>query len=412
MHVYFLVFLLSVFYSCPILQGSFFEERCFLPLRVDHRIKEISERFLRQNDVEGMAIAFCIDGCEFFFNFGINPVDKRHISSRTLFPMGSPSRFFTPTILALAAFRNKIALEDSIINNLPITGEGNLPIRNVTFLDLATHTSGLPRVFPRRREGCFAFNGEGAEFQSRRIEAEDSFINNLSITGEGNLPNQPLAPAGEGAFRDNEDEEVFEFLRNWCPTFPIGSRIAFSEFGFEIIESALSRIENKSCNSIIEDEIFAPLGMGFTSLEECPPWRRFFASGFFQDDEIDPKFKSNSRKVARNFFSTSRDMLNFLQANLGFRGPLHLIGAMRLAQQGFFPVRSNLVFGLGWRRFTTFNGLVFVDMKGGAPGVSSFYIGMIPEQGIGIVILATKSRIHIRRLGRRLLILLSTIERF
>jgi D-alanyl-D-alanine-carboxypeptidase/D-alanyl-D-alanine-endopeptidase len=73
--------------------------------------------------------------------------DSRPLNGDTIFEIGSLTKVFTSLLLADMAARNEVALSDPIAKYLP--SDVKVPMRNgrsITLQDLATHTSGLPRL--------------------------------------------------------------------------------------------------------------------------------------------------------------------------------------------------------------------------------------------------------------------------
>src|ERR1022692_1834766 len=78
-------------------------------------------------------------------NFSIN--DPRPVGNDTVFEIGSTTKVFTSTILADMVQRGEVSLDDPVSKYLP--AEVKMPQRGgkqITLVDLATHTSGLPRL--------------------------------------------------------------------------------------------------------------------------------------------------------------------------------------------------------------------------------------------------------------------------
>jgi beta-lactamase class C len=99
-------------------------------------------------------------------------------------------------------------------------------------------------------------------------------------------------------------------------------------------------------------------------------------------------------------------MATFLAANLGElpdQGPLEQ--AMKLAQQPAFAVNSRFTQALVWQRVRN-DGLTIVDKNGGLNNTST-YIGMIPDRGLGIVILCNRGKAPATRRGRQILLTLA-----
>ena len=73
--------------------------------------------------------------------------DSRLLNGDTIFEIGSVTKVFTSLLLADMVARNEVALNDPIAKYLP--SDVKTPGRNgqsITLEDLATHTSGLPRL--------------------------------------------------------------------------------------------------------------------------------------------------------------------------------------------------------------------------------------------------------------------------
>jgi len=83
-----------------------------------------------------------------YYPYGTVEKDGKEIDENTIFEIGSISKVFTTLILADMIEKGEINLDDPIDKFLPETIE--TPSKNgkkITLLDLARHTSGMPR-FP------------------------------------------------------------------------------------------------------------------------------------------------------------------------------------------------------------------------------------------------------------------------
>ncbi len=73
--------------------------------------------------------------------------DPRALNGDTIFEIGSATKVFTALLLADMAEHHEVALDDPVAKYLP--SGVKMPERNsrvITLVDLATHTSGLPRL--------------------------------------------------------------------------------------------------------------------------------------------------------------------------------------------------------------------------------------------------------------------------
>lgn len=84
--------------------------------------------------------------------------DPRLLNGDTIFEIGAATKVFTSLLLADMVERGEVALEDPVAKYLPATVK--MPSRNgrsITLIDLATHTSGLPRLPGNMNPNCGLF---------------------------------------------------------------------------------------------------------------------------------------------------------------------------------------------------------------------------------------------------------------
>jgi beta-lactamase class C len=315
-------------------------------------IDDIIISTMKQKDIPGIAVALYYDGKGYIFCYGVADREKnKAITADTIFEIASITKVFTSTDLALQVEHGTMSLNNRLTRYLPSIDKSKGAINQVTLEQLATHTSSLPRSLP-----------PGKEY------------------------NRPM---------------VDTFLQNWQPMYPIGTRYVYSNLGFGLLGNALENVENKSYEQLIRDDITKSLEMDSTMVNVPAAFMDRFAQGYSREGELRPQWQDPFLPGGWALRSTASDMLKFLKANLGVGKPTDLLKAMQLAQKGYYKVNNNLTIGLGWQRVHV-NDLLFIDKNGGLPGFSS-YIGMIPEKGIGLVILANKTKIESTPLGRRIL---------
>ena len=94
----------------------------------------------------GVAVAVRINGETRFFNYGFaNDARKERVTADSIFNLGSVGKVFATTILAEAVKRGELSLDDPVAKYVTELERGG-DIRQVTLGQLASHTSGLPRV--------------------------------------------------------------------------------------------------------------------------------------------------------------------------------------------------------------------------------------------------------------------------
>lgn len=179
--------------------------------------------------------------------------------------------------------------------------------------------------------------------------------------------------------RDNRTKKrIIERLKELKPQQPKGIYV-YSNLGFGLLGYALESVGQQSFAKMIEKDILQPLHMNASYVEVRNAWP---ASGAIR--------------------SNTKDMLQFLKLQLGLYGPKELIQAAKTTQKEVIKIGKNLAMGLGFQRYTK-NKRLIIDKNGGHPGYSS-YIGIIPDKGIGVVILMNKAKVGATQFGRKLLL--------
>lgn len=310
---------------------------------------------MQKKNIPGMAVAIFYDNQGYVMSFGIADLTTyAPVTGDTIFEIASLTKVFTSTDLAVQVDRGNMRLTDPVAPFLPGISAYRNPFTQVTFLQLATHTSGLPRSPP---------------------------------------------PA-----RNQSEKSILAYLNQWKPDHPIGTNYLYSNLGYGILGMALANRVRTSYDLMLQHDILQPLGMTSTMTKVPAGLMKNYAQGYGPQGNPTPQLK-NILLGGGALRSTATDLLKFLEANLGVNAPQELAYAIQIAQKGYYRVNDKLIMGLGWQRFQA-NDFLIIDKNGGVPGFSS-YIGMLPNEKIGVVILANKSKIQSTEIGRRLLKILA-----
>ncbi|HEY0320335.1 MAG TPA: serine hydrolase [Pyrinomonadaceae bacterium] len=268
------------------------------------------------------------------------------LNGDTIFEIGSVTKVFTSILLADMALRGEVSLNDPAAKYLPKLVK--VPTRNgkeITLLDLATHTSGLPRL-------------------PGNMKPKD--------------PNNPYA--------DYTVEQMYEFLSGYQLTRDIGEKYEYSNFGAGLLGHILSLRAGTDYETLVIKRICKPLGMDSTRAKLTPQMQARLATG--HDDGGRPVMNWDLPTLAGAgaLRSSTNDMLKFLAANMGL-SKSSLLPAM---QKSHAMQRSTDVpeisIGLGWHILNKF-GTEIVWHNGGTAGYHSF-IGFDKKKGLGVVVLS------------------------
>jgi CubicO group peptidase (beta-lactamase class C family) len=273
--------------------------------------------------------------------------DPRVLDGDTVFEIGSVTKVFTSLLLSDMVQRGQMALTDPVSKYLP--AGVRMPQRNgkqITLQDLATHTSGLPRL-------------------------------------PANLkPKDPANP-----YADYSVAQLYEFLSSYELTRDIGSQYEYSNLSGGLLGHVLTLRAGMDYEAMVRARITAPLNMKSTSIALSPEMKARMAVG--HDDKLKPvaNWDLPALPGAGALRSTANDLLTFLAANLGYiKTPLAPAMAAMLDVRR--PTGApGLDVALAWHIFSMPLGGTVIWHNGGTGGYRSF-IGYDPKTRIGVVVLA------------------------
>ena len=311
----------------------------------------------------GVAVAVRMDGKTSFFNYGMaDNAQNRSVTSDSIFNLGSVGKVFATTLLAQAVKTGELSLNDPVAKYVTELQRGG-DIRRITLGQLASHTSGLPRV-PQQYETWHK--------------------------GRYTWP------------------DFVRFLNSWKagPNHEPGQQYLYSNAAMVLLRVALERRFDNRFAALMHQRLTGPLGMTSTAL----PLPRDLLGRAVQG--YGPMGKPIGRPGMEGgtfkwpgsgqIYSSSRDMAAFLAANLSeLPGHRPIENAMALAQQPVFTVGSRLKLGLAWQNVSSGN-FTIIDKNGGLPNTST-YIGFAPQRKLGVVILVNRGKQHATGIGRQII---------
>jgi D-alanyl-D-alanine-carboxypeptidase/D-alanyl-D-alanine-endopeptidase len=271
------------------------------------------------------------------------------LDGNTVFEIGSITKTFTSALLADMVQRGEVRLDDPVSKFLPAAV--HVPQRGgkqITLLDLATQSSGLPRL-----------------------------PNNMS-------PANALNP-----YADYSVQQLYDFLSHYELTRDIGSQFEYSNLGVGLLGHALALRAGKSYEALLTERILEPLGMHETRITLTPEMREHLAVGHASNGTVMQNWDLPTLAGAGALRSTANDMAKFLAANLDSTAG-RVARALAVAH---VPLRGagsdQMKIGLVWLTLNQF-GTPLVWHNGGTGGYHSF-IGFDPAKGRGVIVLANIS---------------------
>jgi D-alanyl-D-alanine-carboxypeptidase/D-alanyl-D-alanine-endopeptidase len=275
----------------------------------------------------------------------------RKVDADTLFEIGSVTKVFTSLLLADMVRRGEVALDDPVAKYLPAgtkVPEGGG--KQITLVDLATHTSGLPRM-------------------------PDNFA-----------PMDPNNP-----YADYDVARLYAFLAGHQLRRDIGSKFEYSNLGVGLLGHALSRRTGMDYETLVRTRITEPLHMDSTAVTLTPALTTRLATGY--DPSLDPvaNWDLGVLQGAGALRSSANDLLKLLAAELGYT-PTPLkpdMDAMLAIRRSMGAPRAEQA--LGWQVFGFPQGEI-VNHNGGTGGYRS-YVAFDLKRRVGVVVLSNSESV-------------------
>lgn len=298
----------------------------------------------------GLVIGIVDGGHQEFAAFG-STADGEHEApdENTLYEIGSVTKTFTALLLADAVERGAVSLDDPVQKFLPDFTIPEFEGRSITLVDLATQSSGLPR-----------------------------------------LPANLLPTNPENPYVDYTLEDLKAFLAGYqLPRAP-GKAYEYSNLGFGLLGLALAHQAGAPYSELVSKRITGPLAMSDTTIAISPDLAERFVPGHQGNSgEVTPAWDLGVFEGAGALRSTAHDLLLYVSAFMHPSGPLAKAMSMTLEPRRPAANDTNRI-GLAWQ-IEMRNGKTVVWHNGMTGGYASF-VGFVPESDRGVVVLTNIGR--------------------
>ncbi|WP_074407708.1 serine hydrolase [Aquimarina megaterium] len=262
-------------------------------------------------------------------------------NQKSVFEIGSISKVFTSTLLADFVIDRKVKLNENINDYL------KTPLNNsteISFIDLANHTSGLPRL-----------------------------PTNIDFT-KVNLQNP---------YKEYKEKELKEYLTKYLQLSNKGE-YQYSNLGVGLLGYTLSKIENDTFNNLLVKKIFSKYDMQ-NSTADIINIKGNLVRGLNNEGKEVPNWEFSVLAGAGAIFSTVEDLSQFAISQFDYSNK-----KLKLTRVKTFELNKNMDIGLGWHILKSQSENIWYWHNGGTGGYSSSMI--IEEKSKnGIIILSNVS---------------------
>ena len=263
----------------------------------------------------------------------LSATDDRVPDADTVFEIGSITKVFTGILLAQAVSNGEVKLDDPISMYLPeVVTAPEHEGKSITLLDLATHTSGLPRD-----------------------------VYDLQTL-----------------------EQMYTVLSGYRLAHEPGGSYGYSNFGMGLLGNLLvQRAGQADYEALLLERICRRLGMDSTRVQLTAEMQSRLAvphTGSLAPTHLwDYPIMAGAGMIR----STANDLLTFLAANMGLTDT-ELQPALQLANTPQRPSVGRDTIGLGWQVAANTG----FHYHGGRTNGSYSYLAWDPERKFGVVVLA------------------------
>jgi len=298
----------------------------------DDEVRDIlRERIDRAHQSVGI-VAISFDSArEKIVTYGQSGSAVGQLDRDTVFEIGSITKVFTALLLTEMVTRGEVALDDPVSKFLP--GTVKMPDRNgkqITLLDLATYTSGLPRI------------------------------------PDG------IPASGDNPYAAYTVEQLYAFLSSYTLHYDPGTHYEYSNLGFGLLGHALALRAGSSYEDLLVSRVCEPLGLRDTCISLSNSMRERLAQGHASNLKPASNWDIPTLAGAGALRSTANDLVKFVKATClsGANAPLR--SAIDMLLQTRRPTNlPNTEVGLGcFIRTGNKDEIIWKD--GGTGGYASF----------------------------------------
>lgn len=312
---------------------------------LDKKVDSVARGYIQKPNTVGLCIGIIKDDKTYIYQYGeAKKGSQRLPNPDSFFEIGSITKTFTATLLAMLANDNKVKLSDPITMYLPDSVAVNQSLKGITLLNLANHTSGLPSIPDNLQE---------------------TMMNKFD------------------PYKDYTKAQLYSYLKNCRLTNKPGEQYQYSNLGFGLLGSILQSVSGETFEQMVSSMITKPLGMMSTAQYLNPLISPRFVSVYNSNGEETLAWNFDVLAPAGALRSTLNDLLRYAKANMK-PGADSLSKAIILTHKVTFSKEVKIA--LGWH-VINIDGVDYYFHNGGTYGSNSF-MAFNAAKNIAVVILS------------------------
>jgi serine-type D-Ala-D-Ala carboxypeptidase/endopeptidase len=318
-------------------------------------IDQLVQPVIESGSAPGVVVGVVEGGKSQIFGYG-KGVGEQAPDGSTVFEIGSATNTFTTLALAAMVENKMVALEDPVRNYLPpdTIPAGKAGVAEIRLIDLATQSSGLPR-----------------------------------------LPLNMHPGDTTNPYADYTPQLLYEFLVTQTLRLNPNANFLYGTLNMGLLGHALSLRYGKTYEQMIAELVAMPLGLNDTRVTLTEDQRKRLAPGHDGDGKVTRNWDYNALAGAGALRSTAADLVRYVQAQID--PPEKMKAAIELQHMERRKIGAFGSIALAW--------IIKPDGKtywqnGGTAGYSA-YVSFSPERKTGVVVLVNNGSLFMDQIGNR-----------
>ena len=342
-----ILFLILIIVNCSDDQTLTEPDSIDLPVQeksIEEIIAEKIDSFSVATGCVGLSVGYLMEDERYYHSKGVlNKTANVPCDENTIYEIASLTKSFTGFLIADLELQNKLSLNDTInlITDLYIPKIYDTEIK---VIDLCTHSSGLK-----------SFPGQGSKSTSEILDIYKTYDATL----------------------------LKNYLTHAVFLFQPGTEFHYSNMGYAILGYTAELNFGQEYETLIKEKICGPLGMEDTRITLNSEQQKRFVTAYNEDGEIVSHWEFKIFAGAAALRSTVKDMLSYVEGNIGVRAP-ELEERFQMTHRS---LRFN--YGLGW--FVSDYGGNEIIFHDGLTYGSNTYVKFSKTKKIGLVVLSNQS---------------------
>ncbi|EXU75521.1 beta-lactam-binding protein [Erwinia mallotivora] len=328
------------------------------PLLASQIVDRYAQNIFYNTKATGMAMVAIDTNQRVFASMGsVRPGSSVRPQKDSVIRIASLTKLMTSELLVKLSEKGVVRLDDPLSKYAPRSSSvPNYAGQTIRLINLATHTSGLPRELP------------------------------------GGKANRPV-------FVWPTYNQRWNWLDNAKLKAAPGTQAAYSNLAFDLLADALSRASGVSYPALLQREITRPLGMKDTTFTPSPDQcSRLMVA----EKGASPCMNTLAAIGSGGIYSTPDDMGRWMQQFLS--SDIHTRSSQVDRMQTMIYQRSQLTkvdgmdvpgkasaLGMGWVYMAPQNNRPGIIQKTGGGGGFITYMAMVPQCSVGVFIVVTRS---------------------